>query len=150
MGPALKCFRGSQAASLWLFMASNVSPFIAYFRGNKGEMKGPLKGNALPWHSSALWDVSRMAPRWMLPVPCYLPYDAPSLGLASHPLSCCAMCGLDLGAKNRDAGTCGRCSQSPATSLSASVSLLSQAGRSQPLLKSLARCYSFLSFPCCC
>ena len=47
-------FRRCQTVSLWLFMTSNVFPFIAYFRYNKREMKGPLKENALPWHLSTL------------------------------------------------------------------------------------------------
>lgn len=42
--------RRCQDVSLWWFMASNVLPFTAYFRCNKGEMKGPLKENALSWH----------------------------------------------------------------------------------------------------
>lgn len=117
-------FRRCQAVSLWLFMASNVFPFIAYFRCNKREMKGPLKANALPWHLSTLWDISRIAPEWMLPVPlqhlpCYLPHDVlfacwyPFSEAGFPPLQPAVQFAGDIPAgrtllqKSQDAGACG-------------------------------------------
>lgn len=51
-------FRRCQAVYLWLFMASDVFPFTAYFRCNKKRNKGAIKGKCSFLALSTLWDVS--------------------------------------------------------------------------------------------
>lgn len=146
-------FRKCQAVSLWLFMASNVFPFTAYFRCNKREMKGPLKENALPWH----YLLCGMFPELLLNECCLYPCTIclvtyRMLFLLAGVHFWAGFSPLQPAVQREEmlepvAG--GSCSQSAAAALGISAPPLSQASRSQPLLKSLARCCSSLGFPCC-
>lgn len=155
-------FRRCQSVSLWLFMASDVFPFTAYFRCNKKETKGPLKGNALSWHYllCGMFLAERMLPVPLHNLPCYL-QDALFAdwfsGLVSHPSSLQCTEVLTTGCKKRRCWNCGwRQLQPKCSCCSGCFCILLEPGQPVSALAeklgksfSLARCCSFLSFLYC-